>query len=92
MLWNAYHLIIFMIIGAIGGSLGALFNSLNVNLTKYRMKYLYQRSQHRIWRFVSQTKFTFFFFFFFFITKFLIFHSGWVVLIQIQRLARWLVI
>ena len=65
MLWNAYHLIIFMIIGAIGGSLGALFNSLNVNLTKYRMKYLYQRSQHRIWRFVSQTKFTFFFFFFY---------------------------
>ena len=33
-----------MLMGAAGGLLGALFNSLNVNLTKYRMKYLHRRS------------------------------------------------
>ena len=49
-LWNAYHLIIFMIMGAVGGLLGALFNSLNINLSKYRMKFLHRRG--RIWKYV----------------------------------------
>ena len=46
--WAAYHLIIFMLMGAVGGLLGALFNSLNINLSKYRMKHLFRRN--RIWR------------------------------------------
>ena len=51
-LWNAYHLIIFMLMGAVGGLLGALFNSLNVNLTKYRMKYLQRRSCRGFFRYM----------------------------------------
>ena len=47
-LWNAYHLLIFVVMGAIGGLLGALFNSLNITVYKYRMKYLHRRG--RIWR------------------------------------------
>lgn len=48
-LWNAYHLIIFMLMGAVGGLLGAFFNGLNIILYKYRMKYLHKRG--RIWRY-----------------------------------------
>ena len=48
-LWNAYHLLIFVVMGAIGGLLGALFNSLNITLYRYRMKYLHQRG--KIWRY-----------------------------------------
>lgn len=51
-LWNTYHLIIFIAMGAVGGLLGALFNSLNINLTKYRMKYMSQRVNKRMWRYV----------------------------------------
>lgn len=54
-LWNAYHLIIFIAMGAVGGLLGALFNDLNINLTTYRMKYLYKRSQSKIWRYSLTT-------------------------------------
>ena len=38
--------------GVVSGLLGALFNSLNVNLTRYRMKYLQQRSYHGFYRYV----------------------------------------
>ena len=47
-LWNAYHLIIFIIMGVGGGLFGALFNSINARITEYRMKYLLRR--HRLWR------------------------------------------
>ena len=50
-LWNAYHLIIFLIMGVVGGLLGALFNSLNITLSEYRMKYLHRRK--RIWQYVN---------------------------------------
>jgi len=36
--------------GAVGGLLGAIFNSLNISLTKYRMKYLFKRSHSNGWR------------------------------------------
>ena len=52
-LWNGYHLIVFMMMGAVGGLMGALFNSLNVNLTKYRMNHLHRR--HAIWRYVEDS-------------------------------------
>jgi hypothetical protein len=49
-LWNAYHLFIFLLMGAVGGLLGALFNSLNITLARYRLKYLHRRK--RIWQYV----------------------------------------
>ena len=49
-LWNAYHLFIFLLMGVVGGLLGALFNSLNITLSRYRMKYLHRR--RRIWQYV----------------------------------------
>lgn len=49
-LWNAYHLFIFLLMGVVGGLLGALFNSLNVSLARYRLKYLHRR--RRIWQYV----------------------------------------
>ncbi|CAH1773141.1 unnamed protein product [Owenia fusiformis] len=42
-LWNAVDLLIFIAMGFIGGLLGALFNSLNTQLTKHRMKYVNNR-------------------------------------------------
>ena len=39
--------------GAVGGLLGALFNSLNINLSKYRMRFLHRRG--RIWKYVWWT-------------------------------------
>jgi hypothetical protein len=36
--------------GAVGGLLGALFNSLNITLARYRLKYLHRRK--RIWQYV----------------------------------------
>jgi chloride channel 6 len=47
-LWKAYHLIVFIIMGAVGGLLGALFNSINTQITIYRLKYLIRR--RRVWR------------------------------------------
>ena len=49
-LWNAYHLFIFILMGVVGGLLGALFNSLNISLSRYRLKYLHRR--RRIWQYV----------------------------------------
>ena len=46
--WNAYHLFVFLLMGIVGGMLGALFNSLNIKLSEYRMKYLHRR--RRIWQ------------------------------------------
>jgi chloride channel 6 len=50
-LWKAYHLIVFIIMGAVGGLLGALFNSINTQITIYRLKYLIRR--RRVWRMVE---------------------------------------
>ena len=49
-LWSAYHLIVFITMGAVGGLMGALFNSLNTRITIYRMVYLHRR--RRIWRYL----------------------------------------
>lgn len=42
--------------GVVGGLLGALFNSLNVSLARYRLKYLHRR--RRIWQYVPLATFT----------------------------------
>ena len=47
-LWNAYHILVFVAMGAVGGLLGALFNSINTQITIYRLKYLLRRS--KFWR------------------------------------------
>ena len=39
-LWNAIDLLIFIVMGFIGGLLGALFNFINKHLTVYRMKHV----------------------------------------------------
>eukprot|EP00731_Ephydatia_muelleri_P014815 Em0008g535a len=49
-LWKAYHLIIFIIMGAIGGLIGALFNSLNTHIAIHRSKFLLKRPQKQWWR------------------------------------------
>ena len=48
--WRAQHLIIFIIMGAIGGLLGALFNSLNTHIAKYRRKLLMKKKSAKWWR------------------------------------------
>ncbi|XP_041377283.1 chloride transport protein 6-like [Gigantopelta aegis] len=47
-LWNAIDLFIFVLIGLIGGLLGAIFNTLNSALTVYRMKHVHKK--HKIYR------------------------------------------
>eukprot|EP00731_Ephydatia_muelleri_P014855 Em0008g575a len=48
-LWEYYHLIVFIIMGAIGGLIGALFNNLYVRIQKYRAQYLLKRPFRRQW-------------------------------------------
>ncbi|KAL5491616.1 hypothetical protein EMCRGX_G016934 [Ephydatia muelleri] len=49
--WKYYHLVIFAAIGAGGGLLGALFNSLSKRITRHRMSYLQKRKGARVfWR------------------------------------------
>ena len=47
-LWNFLDLCIFVLMGVVGGLLGALFNFLNEKLTHYRMKHV--NSKHKIVR------------------------------------------
>ena len=49
-LWRAQHLIIFIVMGAIGGLLGALFNSLNTQVALWRTRFLIQRKFPKVWR------------------------------------------
>lgn len=42
-LWTFRYLGVFIIMGAIGGLLGAWFNSLNKRLTIYRMKHVFKK-------------------------------------------------
>ncbi|XP_065186325.1 H(+)/Cl(-) exchange transporter 6-like [Sycon ciliatum] len=44
-LWTATDLVIFVAIGAIGGLLGAAFNTLNTILTRYRMKHVQRKGK-----------------------------------------------
>ena len=41
--WTFRFLFIFIIMGAVGGLMGAWFNSLNERLTKYRMKHVFTK-------------------------------------------------
>lgn len=43
-LWTIQYLGVFIFMGAIGGLLGAWFNSLNKRLTIYRMKHVFKKS------------------------------------------------
>ena len=43
-LWTVQYLFLFMVIGAVGGLLGAWFNSLNKRLTLYRMKNVFRKN------------------------------------------------
>ncbi|KAL5491512.1 hypothetical protein EMCRGX_G016811 [Ephydatia muelleri] len=52
-LWRAQHLIIFIVMGAIGGLLGALFNSLNTQVALWRTRFLIQRKFPKVWRAVE---------------------------------------
>eukprot|EP00731_Ephydatia_muelleri_P014853 Em0008g573a len=52
-LWEYYHLIVFIIMGAIGGLIGALFNNLYVRIQKYRAQYLLKRPFRRQWRMIE---------------------------------------
>ena len=40
MLWGPQDLIVFILMGAVGGLLGALFNQLNLYITKYRIDHV----------------------------------------------------
>ncbi|XP_002740900.1 H(+)/Cl(-) exchange transporter 6 [Saccoglossus kowalevskii] len=44
-LWTFVDLLIFILMGVVGGLLGALFNSLNTALSKHRLKYVNTRSR-----------------------------------------------
>lgn len=46
--WNVWELPVFMLMGAVGGVLGAAFNGFNTRITKWRMRVLAKRSY--IWR------------------------------------------
>lgn len=52
-LWEYYHLIVFCIMGAIGGLIGALFNHLYIAIQKYRARYLLKRPFRRQWRIIE---------------------------------------
>ena len=42
-LWSVQYLLLFIVMGAIGGLLGAWFNSLNQHLTVYRLKHVFRK-------------------------------------------------
>lgn len=42
-LWNALDLIVFIFMGLLGGVFGALFNTVNLLLTKHRMKHVQKK-------------------------------------------------
>ncbi|XP_022286279.2 H(+)/Cl(-) exchange transporter 6-like isoform X2 [Crassostrea virginica] len=42
-LWNALDLIVFIVMGLLGGVFGALFNTVNLLLTKHRMKHVQKK-------------------------------------------------
>ena len=43
-LWTVWYLFLFIVMGAVGGLLGAWFNSLNKRLTLYRMKNVFRKN------------------------------------------------
>ncbi|XP_066296030.1 H(+)/Cl(-) exchange transporter 6-like isoform X2 [Branchiostoma lanceolatum] len=42
-LWTVLDLFVFIVMGVVGGLLGALFNAINTRLTKHRMKHVHNR-------------------------------------------------
>ncbi|XP_065891221.1 H(+)/Cl(-) exchange transporter 6-like isoform X2 [Dysidea avara] len=52
-LWTGPHLLVFVVMGIIGGLLGALFNEFNTVISKYRMKHVAQKRASRILRLVE---------------------------------------
>ena len=42
--WSLEYLAVFIAMGAVGGLMGAWFNSLNKRLTEYRMKHVFRKN------------------------------------------------
>ena len=59
MLWGPKDLIVFIVMGAVGGLLGALFNQLNLYITKYRINHVNPKG--RIVRLFSSNYFRYYY-------------------------------
>ena len=48
-LWTVVDLAFFVLMGVVGGLLGALFNCLNKHLAKYRMRHIHPKAKFVRW-------------------------------------------